>query len=92
MRRAFLSRLSLLPVKMDVVMSGSSLLKFLCACRTRLVRSARNRTFFTQFAFVSTSTSDMATRVLPVPVAMTMRLRRRLFSNAEQAALMAFFW
>ena len=93
MIRACMSRspAEALSLSTQVVVWGRSFTKFLCAWFTRLVRSARNSTFFTQPLRMSTSTSDMDTRVFPVPVAITSRALRCMPFRCSHTALMAIF-
>ena len=83
---------SLSSLSIEVVIWGSNLTKFLCACDTKGMRSARNSTFFTHPLRVSTSTNEMETRVFPVPVAITNSPLRCLVLKCSQTAFIAIFW
>ena len=56
------------------------------------LRSARNRMRFLRPAFQSRQMIWNAVYVLPVPVAMTSRMRSRSLAIASMAALMALTW
>lgn len=85
------SGLSLLSSKLHSVKFGRRWLKLFFACVTSVLRSAKNKIFFTQLWRVSTSTIAMAVRVLPLPVAMTSNALRCFFSSASHTANTASF-
>ena len=82
---------SLFSHRLHVVKEGRRFTKLFLACLTNAVRSARNKIFFAQSALVNTSTKLIATRVLPLPVAITSKALRLPFSKSSHVLTMASF-
>ena len=85
------SGLSLLSNKLHNDKSGNNFEKFFLACLTRTVLSAKNKTFLIQLFLLKTSTTDIAVLVFPVPVPITKRNFRFLFSKSSHRDVIASF-